>query len=65
MMNSFMAWGSGRDYAMGAMEMGADARRAVEVTNVHSTDCGFGVEAYDLEMTFNKSLHDAGLSITV
>lgn len=45
----FAAWGSGRDYAYGALEMGADARRAVEVANIHSIECGFGVEAYDLE----------------
>ena len=45
----FTAWGSGRDFAIGAMEMGADARRAVEVANIHSTGCGFGVESYSLE----------------
>lgn len=42
-----MAWGSGRDFAVGALAMGADARRAVEVACQHSTGCGFGVEAYD------------------
>ena len=43
----FAAWGSGRDFAYGALEMGADARRAVEVTCKHSIECGMGVEAYD------------------
>lgn len=44
----FVAFGSGRDFAMGAMAMGADARKAVEITQIYSCDCGFGVEAYDL-----------------
>lgn len=30
-MDPFMAWGSGRDYALGAMAMGADAAKAVHV----------------------------------
>ena len=29
--SKFMAWGSGRDIAMGAMAMGADARKAVSI----------------------------------
>lgn len=37
------AWGSGRDFAMGAMLAGANAVRAVEITNMVSVDCGFGV----------------------
>jgi hypothetical protein len=40
------AFGSGADFAIGAMAMGASARRAVEVANDHSWSCGFGVEAY-------------------
>lgn len=44
----YMSWGSGRDYAMGALAMGADARKAVEVASKFSTGCGLGVEAYDL-----------------
>lgn len=46
---SRLAWGAGADYAMGAMAMGADARRAVEITNEHSEGCGFGVDAYDVQ----------------
>ena len=42
------AWGAGRDYAIGAMAMGADARKAVEVTNQFSESCGFGVDAFDV-----------------
>ena len=45
----FTAWGAGRDFAIGAMAMGADARKAVEITNRFSVDCGLGVEAYDLK----------------
>lgn len=41
-----MAWGAGRDFAIAAMAMGADAIRAVEVTNDHSASCGMGVEAW-------------------
>lgn len=37
------AWGSGRDFAMGAMLAGANAVRAVEITNTVSVDCGLGV----------------------
>src|SRR6185369_7569895 len=43
-----MSWGCGRDFALGAMAMGADARRAVEVASQFSTDCGMGVEAFDI-----------------
>lgn len=39
------AFGSGRDFAMGAMLAGADARRAVEITNLVSVDCGLGVDS--------------------
>ena len=47
-LSPFTAWGSGRDYAVGAMQAGLNAREAVEVANLHSIDCGFGVEAYGL-----------------
>lgn len=39
-----MAWGAGRDFAMAAMAMGADACRAVEVACELSTVCGLGVQ---------------------
>lgn len=41
----FMAWGSGRDFAMGALARGANARDAVLVTNRFSTVCGHGVDS--------------------
>ena len=53
--DKFAAWGSGRDFAYGALEMGADARRAVEVTITHSVECGFGVEAHDIERRTQSS----------
>jgi hypothetical protein len=34
------AWGSGRDVALGALEMGADARQAVAVACKYYTTCG-------------------------
>ena len=37
-------FGSGSDFAFGALAMGADARRAVEVVNSICTDCGIGVD---------------------
>jgi hypothetical protein len=42
----FMAWGSGRDFALAALRLGHDARRAVELTNELSIDCGFGVDSF-------------------
>ena len=44
----FQAWGSGRDFAMGAMGMGADARKAVEVASIFSTTCGGGVDSFEV-----------------
>jgi ATP-dependent protease HslVU (ClpYQ) peptidase subunit len=38
------AIGSGADYAMGAMAVGADAKRAVEVTSDLYCRCGLGVD---------------------
>ena len=44
----YMAWGSGRDFAMGALAMGADAKQAVEVACRFSVSCGMGVDVADL-----------------
>jgi ATP-dependent protease HslVU (ClpYQ) peptidase subunit len=46
--SAFMAWGSGQEFALGAMAMGATAIQAVDVANRFSVNCGFGVEWYDL-----------------
>jgi hypothetical protein len=40
----FMAWGSGRDYAMGAMARGATAREAVEIAMRFDHHCGMGID---------------------
>jgi hypothetical protein len=40
----FMAWGSGREAALGAMAMGADAIRAVEIASQHIFGCGRGCD---------------------
>lgn len=42
----FMAWGSGRDYAMGAMAMGASAGQAVEVASRFDINTGLGVDLF-------------------
>lgn len=41
------AIGSGRDFALAAMHMGADARRAVEVATHFCPDCGLGVDTLE------------------
>jgi len=44
----FMAWGCGRDLAIGAMAHGASAEEAVKIAINHNIYCGFGVDKYDL-----------------
>lgn len=44
----FMAWGSGEDFALGALAMGATARQAVEIACRFSADCGMGIEEFQL-----------------
>lgn len=41
--------GSGRDFAYGAMAMGADARKAVEVASTYDVDCGHGVDTLSFD----------------
>ena len=43
------AFGEGRDFALGAMSMGANAAKALEVANKHSIHCDLGVATYELE----------------
>ena len=52
----FMAWGSGRDYAMGAMAMRADAVKAVLIASEYDIYCGFGYEAFEAK-TITLSAH--------
>lgn len=48
MRERFMAWGSGRDYAMGAMAAGADALTAVKIATRFNAFCGCGFDALRL-----------------
>jgi len=43
------AFGSGQDLAYGALAMGADAQRAVEIANLYSRNCGHGVDIFHLK----------------
>lgn len=45
------AMGSGRDYALAAMHLGFDARRAVEVACALDNGCGNGIDTMTLETT--------------
>lgn len=45
----FVAIGSGRDFAMAAMHLGHDARKAVEVACALNADCGGGIDVLTLE----------------
>ena len=46
--DKFIAIGSGFEYAVGAMAMGADAIKAVEITSRFSSSCGMGVDSLRL-----------------
>ncbi|CAL2056024.1 hypothetical protein [Tenacibaculum sp. 190524A05c] len=47
----FDAIGSGKDYAIGAMQMGADVEKAVEVANIHDIHCGGKISKIVIEHT--------------
>lgn len=47
-MDPFMAFGAGRDYALGAMAMGADAVQAVEIASRYCASCGLGVDWFEV-----------------
>lgn len=47
-LDSFDAIGSGRDYALAAMHLGCDARRAVEVACALDNGCGNGIDTLEL-----------------
>ena len=42
------AFGEGKEFAYGALAMGADAKRAVEIAIDYSPHCGMGVRLYRL-----------------
>jgi 20S proteasome alpha/beta subunit len=48
--DKFAAWGVGREAALGAMAMGADAKRAVEIASEWVCGCGRGVDVVRLSM---------------
>lgn len=43
-----LAWGSGRDFAVGAMAMGANADQAVQIACRYNVSCGMGVTVFTL-----------------
>ncbi len=45
-LDGYMAWGSGRDFAMGAMYAGADAIGAVKAAIHWSAECGLGIDVF-------------------
>ena len=46
--DSFMAWGSGRELAMGALAMGANAEQAVNIAIKFNVHCGIGCDVFKL-----------------
>lgn len=57
----FYAFGGGRDFATGAMEVGADAKRAIEVASKWDacTGCGVDTLTFDEGQDVDPDLHDA------
>lgn len=47
--DAFFAAGSGRDFALAAMELGRNASQAVALACKFQSDCGNGVDALDLQ----------------
>ena len=47
--NKVYAFGSGREFALGALSMGADAQKAVEIAMLHEINCGVGIDKLTLE----------------
>lgn len=45
--NRFYAFGSGRELAIGAMAMGADAETAVEIACQYESGCGMGIDVLE------------------
>ncbi len=44
----FLAWGVGREVALGVMAMGGSAVIAVEIASKYVSGCGFGVDSYQV-----------------
>ncbi len=45
---NFMAWGSGRNFAVAAMDLGKSASEAVAVASKHCCYSGMGIDAFDV-----------------
>lgn len=52
--DKFSAMGSGRDYALAAMHLGFDARKAVEVASALDTGCGNGIDTLTLKLPLDN-----------
>jgi hypothetical protein len=48
-LSPFIAFGSGRDYAMAAMHLGKTAAEAIEIANLFDVNCGMGVDTLTLD----------------
>ena len=46
--DKFAAWGSGRDFAIGALAMGADARTAVRIASEFNVGSGMGIDSFEV-----------------
>lgn len=51
----FMAWGSGRNYAIAAMGLGKTAEEAVLEASRYDVFCGMGVDVVDLSHTITEN----------
>jgi ATP-dependent protease HslVU (ClpYQ) peptidase subunit len=54
----YAAWGSGRDFALGALALGATAYQAVEVANTLCVSCGFGVTVFTFDECKGHEVED-------
>lgn len=46
--DKFMAFGSGRDFAMAAMHLGSDAKSAIEIACIYDINSGMGIDTLEL-----------------
>lgn len=53
----FCAWGIGRDVALGVMEMGGDAIKAVEIASKYKDGCGRGCDYVAIENPIIKTIN--------
>ena len=53
--DKFQAWGSGGPIALGAMAMGADAKKAVKIASTYDVNCGMGIEYFTVKPDKKKA----------